>query len=101
MTNACGFGTKRRPTGWTAWIRLYHHAQNRVLRHGEADIIFRTEAEAEAAAKKEFFKHMNSPIVSEAITGPTTKKSAAKVAANRLFMGGGKTVEVTRKEGRA
>lgn len=96
--NHCGFGTHRRPTGWLAWIRLYHHGENRILRNGRDDIIFPSEQEAEAAAKDEFLRQMNSPIVAEAITGPTTKQALAKSQLERLFRGGGRTVEVERKE---
>lgn len=97
MTNSCGFGTHRRPTGWIAWFRLYHHGENRVLRNGRDDIIFPTEAEAEAAAKDEFLRQMNSPIVAEAITGPTTKRALAKSQFEKLFRGGGKVIEVESK----
>ncbi|MGV2099033.1 hypothetical protein [Rhizobium sp. 21-4511-3d] len=96
--NQCGFGSFKRPTGFIAWIRLYHHGENRILRDGRDDIIFPSEQEAEAAAKDEFLRQMNSPIVSEAITGPTTKRALAKSQLERLFRGGGKTVEVERKE---
>jgi len=95
--NHCGFGTLKRPTGFIAWIRLYHHGENRTLRHGRDDIIFPSEAEAEAAAKNEFLRQMNSPIVSEAITGPTSKKALAKAQAHKLFRGGGKVIEVESK----
>jgi hypothetical protein len=99
MTNKCDFGTHRRPTGWIAWYRLYHHGENRILRHGRDDIIFGTQGEAEAAAKNEFLRQMNSPIVSEAITGRTSKKALARSQALKLFRGGGKTVEVERVGG--
>jgi hypothetical protein len=96
MTNKCDFGSHRIPTGWIAWFRLYHHGENRVLRNGRDDIIFPTEAEAEAAAKDEFLRQMNSPIVAEAITGPTTKRALARSQAHKLFRGGGNVVEVER-----
>ncbi len=98
MTNKCDFGSHRIPTGWIAWFRLYHHGENRVLRNGRDDIIFPSEREAEAAAKDEFLRQMNSPIVAEAITGPTSRKALAKSQFEKLFRGGGKTVEVERKE---
>jgi len=102
MTNKCDFGAHRRPTGWIAWFRLYHHGENRILRHGRDDIIFGSESEAEAAAKREFLRQMmNSPIVAEAITGPTSKKALARSQAHKLFRGGGKTVEVERVGGDA
>jgi hypothetical protein len=97
MSNKCDFGTHRRPTGWIAWYRLYHHGENRILRKGKDDIMFGTQAEAEAAAKDEFLRQMNSPIVAEAITGPTSKKALAKARLEKLFRGGGKTIEVERK----
>lgn len=97
MSNKVDFGAHRRPTGWIAWFRLYHYAENHVLRHGRDDIIFGTKAEAEAEAKAEFLRQMNSPIVAQSLTGPTTKRAAAKSEANRLFIGGGKVVEVERR----
>lgn len=97
MSNKCDFGTLRRPMGWIAWYRLYHHGENRVLRSGRDDIIFGTQAEAESAAKAEFLRQMNSPIVSEALTGPTTKRALIHDQANKLFRGGGKVVEVERR----
>lgn len=97
MSNQCGFGTFKRPTGFIAWIRLYHHGENRVLRNGRDDIIFGTQAEAETAAKAEFLRQMNSPIVSETLTGPTTKRALIRVQADKLFRGGGKVVEVERR----
>lgn len=87
MSNTCDFGTMKRPTGWIAWYRLHHYSSNRVVRDGKRDIIFDTEAEAEAEAKKEFFKQMNSPIVSQAMTGPTTKKGLAMKTAEEQFKG--------------
>lgn len=95
--NKCDFGSYRRPTGWIAWIRLYHHAENKILRDGRNDILFATREEAEAAAKKEFFRQMNSPIVAESLTGPTTKRAAAKQAADRIFRKG-RAIEVERVE---
>ena len=88
MSNHCGFGTHRRPTGWIAWFRLYHHGENRVIRQGRDDILFPTEAEAEAAAKAEFLRQMNSPIVAESMTGPTTKRAAARETAEAIFRRG-------------
>lgn len=87
MSNTCDFGTMKRPTGWIAWYRLHHYSSNRVVRDGRKDIIFGTQAEAEAEAKKEFFKHMNSPIVSQSMTGPTSKKALAKATADAQFKG--------------
>lgn len=102
MSNTCGFGAMRRPTGWIAWYRLHHHAENRIIRNGRDDILFGTKNEADAAARKEFFKQMNSPIVAESLTGPTTKKAAAKSEANKLFIGGGKVIPIEHKaRGRA
>ncbi|GAC1042284.1 hypothetical protein [Rhizobium sp. No.120] len=95
--NRCDFGTHRRPTGWIAWYRLYHHGENRVVRDGRDDIIFGTQAEAESAAKAEFLRQMNSPIVSEALTGPTTKRALVRDQANKLFRGGGRVVEIERR----
>lgn len=96
MSNRCDFGAFRRPTGWIAWYRLYHHGENRILRHGKDDILFPSEAEAEAAAKKEFLHQMNSDIVSEALTGPTTKKGLARAQLEKMFSKG-KVIEVERK----
>jgi len=95
--NKVDFGTHRRPTGWIAWYRLYHHGENRVLREGIHDIIFGTQAEAETAAKAEFLRQMNSPIVSETLTGPTTKRALAKARLEKLFQGGGKVIEIERR----
>ncbi|MFJ6322285.1 MULTISPECIES: hypothetical protein [unclassified Rhizobium] len=97
MSNKCDFGTHRIPTGWIAWYRLYHHGENRVVREGSRDIVFGTQAEAETAAKAEFLRQMNSPIVSEALTGPTTKRALIRLQANKLFRGGGKVIEVERR----
>ncbi|OWK23939.1 hypothetical protein AJ87_26345 [Rhizobium yanglingense] len=60
------------------------------------DIIFETEAEALKAANAEFLKYLNSPITGISSMGGS-KKSVAKKAAEKLFRGGGKTVEVERK----
>ncbi len=67
--NMCGFGTYRRSTGWVAWIRLYHHGKEVVLQDRGNEILHATDREAEAAAKAEFFRQMNSPIVAESYTG--------------------------------
>jgi hypothetical protein len=88
MSNKVDFGTFRRPTGWIAWIRLYHHAENRILRNGKDDILFATKEAADAAAREEFFRQMNSPIVVESFTGPTTKRAAAKKSAEAIFRKG-------------
>ena len=101
MTNCVDFGVFRRKTGWVAWIRLYHHGDNRVLREGIHDIIFGTQAEAETAAKAEFLRQMNSPIVSETLTGPTTKRALAKAKLEKLFVGGGKVIEIERRRAEA
>jgi hypothetical protein len=89
--NRVDFGAFKRPTGQVSWYRLYHHGENRILREGRNDILFATEAEAEAAAKAEFLRQMNNPIVAESFTGPTTPKDLAKARLDRLFQGGGKT----------
>lgn len=97
MSNELGFGSQKIRTGWIAWFRLYHHGENRILREGRNDILFATEAEAEAAAKAEFLRQMNSEIVSESFTGPTTPKALARARLEKMFRGGGKIVEVERK----
>jgi hypothetical protein len=91
MSNRVDFGAFKRPTGFIAWFRLYHHGENRILREGRNDILFATEAEAEAAAKAEFLRQMNSKLVSESFTGPTTPKALAKARLDRIFQGGGET----------
>lgn len=96
MSNKCDFGAHLSPTGWIAWYRLYHHGENKVLRHGKDDILFSTKAEAEAAAKDKFLSEMNSDIVSEALTGPTTKKGLARAQLEKMFSKG-KVIEVERK----
>ncbi|KQV83260.1 hypothetical protein [Rhizobium sp. Root1220] len=96
MSNKCDFGAHRSPTGWIAWYRLYHHGENRIVRNGKHDIIFSTKDEADAAAKEEFLREMNSPIVSETLSGPTTKKALTKCKAERLFRKGGKVIQVER-----
>lgn len=95
MSNTCGFGTMRRPTGWIAWYRLYHQAENRVLQHDRADIIFGTKDEAEAEAKAAFLKQMNSPIVSENMGG-SIKEAKRATAEARLFKKG-KVITVEHK----
>ena len=97
MSNKVDFGTLRQRTGWIAWYRLYHHGENRVLRNGKDDILFGSEAEAEAAAKAKFLEEMNTPVVAESFTGPTTKAQLARAQLEKLFQG---DVEVTDKERR-
>lgn len=97
--NKVDFGTHRRPTGYIGWYRLYHQSENQILRMGKMDIIFRTKAEAEAAAKKEFFKHMNSPMVSENMGG-CIKDAKFATAEARLFKKG-REITIERKGIRA
>lgn len=99
MTNTCGFGTHRRPTGYIGWYRLYHQSENQILRNGKTDIIFPTRAAAEASAKQEFFRHMNSPIVSENMGG-CIKDAKFATAEARLFKKG-REITIQRKGIRA
>ncbi|ULJ73615.1 hypothetical protein [Rhizobium gallicum] len=89
-------GAQRTPNGWIGYFRMVHHAQNKVLRDGKHDIIFATEAEALKAANAAFFDYLNSPITGISSMGGS-KKSVAKKAADKLFRGGEKTVDVERR----
>ncbi|MEX2739938.1 hypothetical protein AB3480_00565 [Rhizobium mongolense] len=93
-------GAMKTPHGWIGYFRMVHHAQNRVLRDGKHDIIFPTEAEALRAANAAFLSYLNSPITGISSMGGS-KKSVAKKAAEKLFRGGGKTIEIERKAVRA
>ncbi|MFP5078289.1 hypothetical protein ACLE20_13355 [Rhizobium sp. YIM 134829] len=102
MSNRVDFGAMRRPTGWIAWFRLYHHGENRVLRQRGIDILFASEAEAEKAAKEEFLLQMNSKTVAETLTGPTTKKALVFQQANNVFRAkGSDRLTVIERKGRA
>ncbi|CCM75119.1 hypothetical protein [Rhizobium mesoamericanum] len=69
---------------------------NRILRNGKDDVLFATKEAADAAARAELFRQMNSPIVVESFTGPTTKRAAAKKAGEAIFRKG-KRIEIERK----
>lgn len=68
MSNRVDFGAFKRHMGYIAWFRLYHHGENRILREGRNDILFATEAEAEAAAKAEFLRQMIVEIEHKGVT---------------------------------
>jgi len=81
--------------GYIAFYRMVHQSENKVLRDGKHDIIFATEAEALKAANEAFFTYLNSPIVGSSSMGGS-KRSVAKKAAERLFLGSNRSIEVTR-----
>lgn len=81
-------GAMKTPTGYIAFYRQVSHSRNFVLRDGKHDIIFATKEEAEKAALSAFLDYLNSPIVSESLTGPTTKRAAAKKSAEAIFRKG-------------
>jgi hypothetical protein len=88
-------GAMKTPSGFVAYYRQVHRSANFVLRDGKHDIIFATKEEAEKAALSAFLDYLNSPIVSESLTGPTTKRAAAKKSAEAIFRKG-KRISVER-----
>lgn len=96
MSNKFDAGAILTPRGWIGFYREVHWSSNHVLRDGRHDIIFATEAEAKDAALKAFLEYLNSPIVGIQSMGGS-KRSVAKKAAEKLFSGGGKVVDVERK----
>lgn len=81
-------GAMKTPSGWIAFYRQVSHSRNFVLRDGPRDIIFATKEEAEKAALTAFLEYLNTPIVSESMAGPTTKRAAAKKSAEAIFKKG-------------
>jgi hypothetical protein len=81
-------GAMKTLTGWIAFYRQVSHSRNFILRDGKHDIIFATQAEAKEAAWAAFLDYLNSPIVAESLTGPTTKRAAAKKAGDAIFKKG-------------
>lgn len=94
--NKFDFGSMPVRGGFLAFYRMVHHSKNFVLRDGKHDIIFATAAEAEQAAGQAFKDYLNSPIGTATFDTATPKK-AHRAAAEKLFQGGGKVVEVERR----
>ena len=86
--NQFDFGSMPVRGGFVAFYRMVHQSKNFILRDGKHDILFATASEAYTAAGEAFKAYMNTPIVSESLTGPTTKRAAAKSAAEAVFRQG-------------
>ncbi|NLS19883.1 hypothetical protein HGP16_25420 [Rhizobium sp. P40RR-XXII] len=96
MSNKFDFGSMPVRGGFIAFYRMVHHSKNFVLRDGAHDIIFATAAEAREAAGEAFKAYLNSPIGSATFDTATPKK-VQRAAAEKLFRGGGKVIEVERR----
>lgn len=94
--NKFDVGSIKTPTGFVAYYRQVHRSTNFILRDGKHDIIFATSEAAEKAALRAFLEYLNTPIVAESLTGPTTKRAAARKTAEAIFKRG-KRIEVQHK----
>jgi hypothetical protein len=88
MSNRFDVGAIKTPAGFVAYYRQVHRSTNFILRDGKRDIIFSTKEEAEKAALQAFLEYLNTPIVAESMTGPTTKRAAARKTAEAIFRKG-------------
>lgn len=86
--NKFDVGSIKTPHGFVGYYRQVHRSTNFILRDGKRDIIFSTKEEAEKAALQAFLEYLNTPIVAESMTGPTTKRAAARKTAEAIFRKG-------------
>lgn len=96
MTNKYSAYPQPVPGGFRVMMRFARDSHPKPLMgEGEKPVIFPTESAAWKACAHHLLKYLNFPIVAGE-AGPATIKQARKAAADRLFMGGGKTVKVER-----
>ena len=88
--NKFDVGAIKTPHGFVAFYRQVHRSTNFILRDGKRDIIFSTKEEAEKAALQAFLEYLNTPIVAESMTGPTSKRAVARKTAEAIFRKGKK-----------
>lgn len=100
MTNKFGSGAQLTPQGWIAWYRDVKWSENRVLREGKHDIIFPSQQDAKDAGHKALMDHLNGHMTSERNIAPlpSSKERKFDEASKKLFLGGGKSVIVERKD---
>lgn len=80
------------PGGYRAMVRLSHKAQPWPLMTGDRPTVYPTFDAAKIAALEHALKHINGTMVRAG-----DRCQAAKSAADKLFVGGGKVVAVERR----
>ena len=94
--NKFDVGSIKTPAGFIGYYRQVHRSSNFTLKEGKRDIIFATREDAEKAALKAFLSYLNSPIVSETLTGPAGKRSLSKAEFDKVFRSREKIIGGTR-----
>ncbi|AXV15102.1 hypothetical protein CYG48_04935 [Neorhizobium sp. SOG26] len=91
------------PGGFRVMMRFARDSHPKpVMGPEEKPVIYPTESAAWKACAHHLLRYLNFPIVAGEVEHHPTLKEARREAANKLFLGGGKTVdvEVTGKERR-
>lgn len=96
MNEFAGFAVKR-GTQWWAMTRFARDAKPKpIMAKGEKPVVFPDELSATKAALAHVLAYFNGKLVCSGEIKGGSIRDARKAKAERLFMGGGKTVEVER-----
>lgn len=96
MNRYAGYAHQLR-RGWWAMVRFAKDSHPKpIMGEGGAPVVFDTELEAMKAVNKHLLQYLNFPIVGGEVEGG--QASVARAKAERLFLGGGRVVEVERLE---
>jgi hypothetical protein len=103
MNRYSAFPRKLPSGGYWAMLRLCRDAHPApVMGSGDKPKVFPTKGEAVEECLRHIMAFINGrPIRGESFNAAGTTKEAARIAADRIFMGGGKTVQVERIQARA
>jgi hypothetical protein len=83
------------PGGFRVMMRFARDSHPRPLMgEGEKPVIYPTEGAAWKACAHHLLRYLNFPIVGGEVAGTPTIRDARRAKAERLFMGGGRVVEV-------
>ncbi|MCF6371077.1 hypothetical protein [Rhizobium halophilum] len=90
------------PGGYRVMMRFARDAQPKPLMgQGDKPLIYPTEGAAWKACAAHLLRYLNFPIVGGECEGTPSIKQAKRARAEKLFIGGGRVVEVERQRGEA
>ena len=101
MSRRFDCGAVRIDTGWLGYYQMPNGPARLYVRNGLDRVVFASKQEGRNVAWHQFIRALNRSLIGGKIT-VAVPPTAAREAANKIFRGGGKTVdvEVTGKERR-